>query len=106
MHCTTLIQGNTGTLKIEGRFTFENHQEFRDHTAQLLATPGLTAIHLDLRNLGYLDSNALGMLLLLREKARPRNLEIRLLDPSPAVMEILDMVQFGKLFQIISGPQA
>lgn len=104
MRCTALIQGHLGVLKLEGRFTFEDHQEFKLRGSEMLSASGLTALRLDFSALSYLDSNALGMLLLLREKAKARNLEIVLVNPSPAVKDILDMVQFGSLFHIENGP--
>jgi len=103
MNCTTVIQGNTGLLKLEGRFTFETNAEFKAQTRQVLEIPGMKTIKLDLAGVAYLDSNALGMLLLLRETAHNKGVEVHLLSPSNSVMSILDMVQFGRLFTIVSA---
>jgi HptB-dependent secretion and biofilm anti anti-sigma factor len=103
MECVTVIQGDTGILRLEGRFTFDSNQDFKSQTRRLLDAPGTKKIHLDLAGVSYLDSNALGMLLLLRESAQIRNVEVKLLSPSPSVMTILEMVQFGKLFTIVGN---
>jgi len=103
MNFTTEILGTTGTLKLEGRFTFDTNQEFKVQTRRLLDFPGLKQIQLDLEGIAYLDSNALGMLLLLREMAQKIGVEVILLRPSNSVMSILEMVQFGKLFTIMGA---
>jgi len=85
-----------------GRLTFECHQSFRTATDPLLDLAGLTQLQLDLSGVTYMDSSALGMLLVLREKAETRNMTVALLKPSPCVIAILKVVQFGKLFQILA----
>jgi anti-anti-sigma factor len=104
MNCITVIQGDTGILQLEGRFTFEVNQDFKNQTKSLLDIPGLKQIHVDLVGVSYVDSNALGMLLLLRESAHLKGIDVKLLSPSPHVMSILEMVQFGKLFTIVGSP--
>lgn len=106
MNCVTVIQGDTGILRLEGRFTFDANQDFKSQTKRLLEVPGLNKIHLDLVGISYIDSNALGMLLLLRESAQLKGIEVKLLSPSTSVMAILEMVQFGKLFTIVGGPSS
>ena len=51
----------------------------------------------------YLDSSALGMLLLLRQKAETRHKPVVLLNSPPLILKLLRSVSFGKLFQIHSG---
>jgi anti-anti-sigma factor len=48
----------------------------------------------------YLDSSALGMLLMVRERAQAANKEISLSQANPTVMKILDIANFSKLFTI------
>lgn len=92
-----------GVLRMEGTFTFEAHSAFKTATAGLLETPGLSAITLDLSAVSYMDSAALGMLLLIRERAEAKGQKVILSRPSPTVMTILQVVQFGKLFEIREG---
>jgi len=89
-----------GLLHLEGTFTFDGHATFRDATALLLEAGGFPAIILDLSGVAYMDSAALGMLLLLREKAAAKGLKVALRRPSLPVAGILKVVQFGKLFDI------
>ena len=87
-------------LRLEGTFTFESHVQFRSATQDLLETTSADRIYLDLSGLSYLDSSALGMLLLLREKAEMKGLTVALVKPSPMVLDILKIVRFEKLFDI------
>lgn len=94
-------EGKVGTLRLEGRFTFESHQPFRGASAPLLTAEGLERIELDLSGITYMDSSSLGMLLLLREKAEAKGMKVILLRPSPTVLGILKVVHFSRLFEIV-----
>lgn len=100
MNCTTQIDGAKGTVRLEGRFTFEAGAAFKAQTHAVLATAGVSELHLDFQEVSYMESSALGVLLLLREKAESTGARIILDRPSSAVRAILDGVQFGKLFEI------
>ena len=94
--------GSNGLVLLEGRFTFECHQAFKAVTDPLLDSPGLHQLQLDLSGVNYMDSSSLGMLLVLRERADTKGLTIARVNPSPCVITILKVVQFGKLFQILA----
>lgn len=93
----------TSSLRLEGTFTFEEHVPFRDATQMLLEAARTPHLTLDLSGLDYMDSSALGMLLLLKEKAEMKGIKVILVKPSPSVMQILRIVQFGRLFDIVEG---
>jgi anti-anti-sigma factor len=98
---TTQIQGSTGLVKIDDRFTFQEYDAFKACTAGLLEGHGISEIDLDLSGATYMDSNALGMLVALKEKARPKSITVKLVRPSPSIWAILEMVQFEQLFPIL-----
>jgi len=85
-------------IKVEGRFDFSNHQEFKLAYESCMPPPKRYCI--DLKEATYLDSSALGMLLLLRDYAGGENAEVKLLNPRPAVREILMTSCFDTLFVI------
>jgi len=91
-----------GLLRLEGTFTFDGHAAFKAATTEALDA-GHPAIALDLSGVSYMDSASLGMLLLLREKAQAKGVKVVLSRPSPTVLTILRVVQFGKLFDIQEG---
>ncbi|MNO07328.1 STAS domain protein [compost metagenome] len=55
---------------------------------------------MDLKGTTYLDSSALGMLLLLRDHAGGERAQIRLANCNPDVRKILAISNFEQLFQI------
>ena len=90
--------GQELTIHIQGRFDFSVHQEFRDAYERVTATPKRYVV--DLKGATYLDSSALGMLLLLRDHAGGDHARIRLINCNPDVRKILVISNFEQLFQI------
>ena len=85
------------TIKIKGRFDFSTHQDFRG--AYERETDAKHYV-VDLKETNYLDSSALGMLLLLRDHAGGDRSDVRLENCSADVVKILAISNFAKLFNI------
>lgn len=92
--------GNQATLSLGGRFDFNVHREFKESYMPLLSDAEITSIEINLAGVDYLDSSALGMLLMLRERSQAANKQITLSRPNNTVMQILDIANFKKLFTI------
>lgn len=89
---------NTLTIHIEGRFDFNCHQSFRQsYEKRDVAT---THFVVDMARTTYIDSSALGMLLLLRDYAGGDQATIRLTQCNHEVRNILAISNFEKLFTI------
>jgi len=86
------------TIKIQGRFDFSAHQEFRDAYEKVSDEP--KAYIVDMKETTYLDSSALGMLLLLRDHAGGDNSHIEIVNCNPDVKKILTISNFEQLFTI------
>jgi HptB-dependent secretion and biofilm anti anti-sigma factor len=84
------------TIKIKGRFDFSTHQDFRGAYEREDAKQYVV----DLKETNYLDSSALGMLLLLRDHAGGERADVRLENCSADVIKILAISNFSKLFNI------
>lgn len=91
---------SVATITMNGRFDFSAHRDFKDAYDPLLRQKGISSIEINLADVVYLDSSALGMLLLLHERAQAEDKEVVLCRPSSTVMQILDIANFGKLFAI------
>src|ERR1035438_6649568 len=92
--------GNHAVLNLGGRFDFNAHREFKEAYSSLLAESSIQSMEVNLSSVEYLDSSALGMLLMLRERAQTANKQISLSHPNPTVFKILDIANFNKLFTI------
>lgn len=90
----------TAVIRLSGRFDFSRHREFRTCYEAALKEPSLRRIEVDLHSVDYLDSSALGMLLLLKERADARALPVTLLNCTGVVREILDVANFGTMFTL------
>jgi HptB-dependent secretion and biofilm anti anti-sigma factor len=90
--------GQELTIMIQGRFDFGAHQEFRNAYERVNSTPQRYIV--DLKETTYLDSSALGMLLLLRDHAGGDSAQIRLLNCNSDVRKILAISNFEQLFRI------
>lgn len=93
----TQWDGSHLKIGIEGRFTFAVHEEFFAAYKELAKTPD--SIDVDLGQVEYLDSSALGMLLALRNYFGP-DLPVRLRNATGTVRRVLDMASFEKAFEI------
>jgi anti-anti-sigma factor len=85
-------------ISIKGRFDFGAHQQFRDAYEKVFPKP--TTYEIDLKDTTYLDSSALGMLLLLRDHAGGESAEVQITHSSSDVRKILAISNFDKLFSI------
>lgn len=92
----TSRDGST-VIVLQGRFDFNSHREFREAVERALkeAAP---EIKVDLSGVDYLDSSALGMLLMLRDKAKGAGKSVVLASARGAVKQVIDIANFGKLF--------
>lgn len=91
-------EAQTVTIRISGRFDFNLHREFRSATE--LGKGQDVKYVLDFSGTEYIDSSALGMLLLLRERAGGEGAQIRILNCNLTVRKILATANFQKLFKI------
>ncbi len=86
-------------INISGRFDYESSQAFRDAYRHLTDLEGAN-FYINLRNANYMDSSALGMLLLLREHAKSNGCAVIIEQPGEQIDKILKVANFDKLFTI------
>ena len=86
------------TITIEGRFDFSSHRDFRE--AYESHGSDVSSYVIDMSDAVYLDSSALGMLLLLRDFAGGNDADIRVTNCSDDVKKIFSISNFEQLFSI------
>ncbi len=91
-------EGDQLDIVIAGRFDFSLHAAFRDAYRNL---PPETKFVIDLSQTTFMDSSAMGMLLLLREFAGEASADICLLNCSPEVRKVLSISNLDKMFTLI-----
>lgn len=85
-------------IKIQGRFNFSMHLEFRD--AYCNVTDSGKIFVLDFSDVSYLDSAALGMILLLREHAQKNAGSVEICRVNDDVKRVLVIANFDSLFPV------
>ncbi|NVK39503.1 MAG: STAS domain-containing protein [Gammaproteobacteria bacterium] len=98
MPINTSVKGDELTVGVEGRFDFSAHQDFRDAYEE--AGAGISHYIIDMAKATYLDSSALGMLLLLRDHAGGDSANVRITNCNADVRKILTISNFEQLFTI------
>jgi anti-anti-sigma factor len=93
------LDGKT-VIQLQGRFDFNAHREFREAVDQAVKD-AVSQIQVDLGGVDYLDSSALGMLLMLRDKAKGAGKEVSLANARGSVKQVIEIANFGKLFTIV-----
>lgn len=92
----------TANIVPQGRFDFEAHREFRDACDQVFSSGNIQFLNLDFRDVEYMDSSALGMLLLLNDKVTnaPGAVKLKITGCQEGVLRILKIANFDKIFEI------
>lgn len=88
------------SLHIPERFDFGYHKAFTEQYQQILDAGGVTGIALDFSKVSYLDSSALGMMVLFQKKAKASNINVRIRGAKDSAKEILQIANFDRLFDI------
>lgn len=100
MQSSVQKEAGKAVIKLTGRFDFNTHREFRGAYEPLIGDAGVRSVVVDFSGVDYLDSSALGMLLMLRDKLGGANKEVALTGIRGNVKQVLDIANFGKLFPI------
>jgi anti-sigma B factor antagonist len=78
--------------------------DLRDWVRSSLAN-GQRNIELDMSQATFIDSCGLGALIALHKTACARHGALRLLNPKPAVRQILELTRMHRIFEIATEPQ-
>ncbi len=98
MAITAQASNATLTLNISGSFDFKAQQEFRN--AYKNVDGEIKSYIVNLSATEYLDSSALGMMLMLREHAGGDSADIEIRGSNDEVGRILKIARFDKMFRI------
>lgn len=101
MQIQTTIREDRGLVTLTGSFDFNAHKDFRRACDSMLDEPSVRAIELNLARVEYLDSSAVGMLLILRDRAEEKGKQIILSGSTGTVRQVLEIANFGKLFTVL-----
>lgn len=104
MALDVVVQGDVARILMKGRFDFHVHRDFKEAYTKLFDIASVRQIEIEMSKLDYLDSSALGMLMLLNERAKSVNKMVVLVNPSGVVSQVLEVANFNRLFNITTAP--
>lgn len=86
-------------VSLSGRMTLIDHGKFREVVDSLERMRGTRCVF-DLSKLEFVDSSGLGMFLIARDIAMPKNVEIELRGATEGVGRVLEIAKFATLFTV------
>lgn len=98
LQISTSVHDNTVRIILNGRFDFNSQRQFRSTYDAPLNDNAVHTLEIDLGDVEYLDSSALGMLLLLKERTANAKKELVLANCRGTVQQVLEVANFHKLF--------
>jgi len=93
------FNGNSCSFQLSGKFTFADHQNFRQ-IIETIKSGKFTSVQLDFTNVDFLDSAALGMILVSREESQKNSVELTLSNPVGHVQKMFELSDFYSMFNI------
>ncbi|MEW6164785.1 MAG: STAS domain-containing protein [Pseudomonadota bacterium] len=92
--------GGTLVMRLGGHFDFSTRNDFMARAEEAIARAETPEIRVDMGGLDYIDSSALGMLLMMRDKARKLDKSVSLAGAHGHVRQVIDTAQFERLFTV------
>jgi len=87
-------------IKLHGQFVFSATRDFRQAGNACLDDPQVHEVEFNMGGVEYLDSFALGSLLLLKERADATGKRVVISNCRGTVQKVLALANFGQIFNI------
>ncbi len=91
------VEGQT-VLRLDGRFDFGARKTFKEAVDR--AAEAQNPVVLDLEKVTFVDSSALGLLVICHQNLKNKNVPFYLLNPQTYVKQVLDLANIGKMIPI------
>lgn len=91
------IEGRT-VLQLDGRFDFGSRKTFKEAVDR--AVDAQNPVALDLGKVTFVDSSALGLLVICHQNLKNKNVPFYLVNPQTYVKQVLDLANIGKMIPI------
>ncbi len=102
MKITQEINNKKATLKLEGNFTYTQRKAFQEALKVVCSDP-IEEIVIDLSQVAFLDSAALGLLMISHRQLDGEKRKLSLAYPQPTVRQILELANLHKTIPMIES---
>ncbi len=89
------------SIRLPSRFDYGYHKQFSEAYSPFLENASAKEVVLDFSFVEYIDSSALGMMVLMQKKMNEKNKKIKIKGARGATQEILNMANMQKLFEFV-----
>ena len=97
----TVFQGAI-VVRIEGRFEFGTRQDYKRLIGQIVQE-GHRRLVLDLEGVTFLDSSALGLLLLTHQNFKLKKGTVSLVKPTGYVRQVIDLANLSRVISVFES---
>lgn len=94
------LDAGKARINLPSKFDMSVQPHFRQAYTDVLDDADILEIEVDFNDVYYIDSSALGGLLLLRQRAEESARNITITKCQPEVMKVLTMANFHRIFNI------
>lgn len=97
------VHNHTVTLRLEGNFTYTQRKPFQELLKSVSVDP-MEHIVIDLSQVAFLDSAALGLLMISHRQLQSEKRTMSLAHPQPTVRQIIELANLHKTIPLIESP--
>lgn len=91
----------TATIRLPDRFDYAYHRQFSESYLPYIGNEAVSELVLEFSKVGYLDSSALGMMVLLHKKCSSEGKKIKIKGARGTTLEILKMANMQNIVEFI-----
>ncbi|MBK7487619.1 MAG: STAS domain-containing protein [Nitrospira sp.] len=102
MKITQEINNKKATLKLEGNFTYTQRKAFQE-ALKTVSSDQVEEVVIDLSQVAFLDSAALGLLMISHRQLDGEKRTLSLAYPQPTVRQILELANLHKTIPMIES---
>lgn len=102
MKITQEVHNKKVTLKLEGNFTYTQRKPFQE-VLKIVCTDQVEEVVIDLSQVAFLDSAALGLLMISHRQLQADKRTLSLAYPQPTVRQILELANLHKTIPIVEA---
>ncbi len=101
MKVTERQDGDFAILDMEGRFDFGARRDFKE-AVDRVQNAGSRYIVLNMQDIAFVDSSALGLLVVAHQNLKLKEGRIGLVNPQPYVRQILDLANVPRMIPVFN----
>lgn len=101
LHLEYLRDDHTVVVRVVGELDVAASPILRDALLELIEGQGNLSLRLELRDMGFIDSTGIGVLVGALRRVRDKGGDLTLANPRPSTMRVLEIAGLVEIFQIV-----